>query len=87
MEIIRTISKLLALPLLGLIWVYQRTLSPDHGLLKAHYPHGFCRFYPTCSEYARLTLKKEGVIGLPKIIIRIIKCNPLSKPSVDMPKI
>jgi len=87
MEIILKISRFLAFPLLALIWIYQRTLSPDHGPLKVRYPHGFCRFYPSCSEYARIILKKEGIIALPKIIIRIIKCNPLSSPKVDMPKI
>jgi putative membrane protein insertion efficiency factor len=85
MEILNKINKILAYPLLGLIWVYQRTLSPDHGFMKIYYPHGYCRFYPTCSEYAKQILKNEGLTGLPLIFIRIAKCNPFVRPSVDLP--
>jgi uncharacterized protein len=67
-----------------LIRIYQKTLSPDHGLLKAKYPHGFCRFYPTCSEYAIEALKKHGIIkGSLYSVIRIIKCNPFTKPQIN----
>jgi len=85
MEIIQAISKILALPLVGLVWVYQQTLSPDHGLIRGWYPFGYCRFYPTCSEYARITLVEQGLIGLPKIIKRVISCRPGTAPQVHLP--
>ncbi|MBX4186946.1 MAG: membrane protein insertion efficiency factor YidD [Candidatus Doudnabacteria bacterium] len=85
MEIIITISRILSLPLQLLILIYQKTLSPDHGLLKPFYPYGYCKFYPTCSEYSRLVLQKQGLLGLPKIINRLISCRPGVAPAVDRP--
>lgn len=34
-----------------------------------------CRFSPTCSEYAYITLEKEGLRGTWKIIKRIWSCR------------
>ncbi|MBP6942449.1 MAG: membrane protein insertion efficiency factor YidD [Candidatus Buchananbacteria bacterium] len=62
-----------------LIRWYQKTLSPDHGWLRARYPYGYCRYYPTCSQYALESLETHGLLrSLPKIIWRIGRCNPLS---------
>ena len=69
------VNKALALPLVGLVVVYQKTLSPDHGPQQVLYPHGFCQFYPSCSEFARLTLLDRGLVGLPRIINRVIACR------------
>lgn len=45
-----------------------------------------CKFYPSCSEYAILSLKKYGTTrGIFKIIVRLLKCNPISKGGVDFP--
>jgi len=85
MEILKFISQSLALPLRVLIWVYQRTLSPDHGPLKILYPYGYCKFYPTCSVYADEVLKTQGLIGLPKIIKRLLSCRPGTLARVDLP--
>ena len=64
--------------------LYQRTLSPDHGPRKANYPFGYCRHYPTCSEYSKLVIQKHGAIkGTGISLLRIVKCNPLAKPKVD----
>lgn len=73
--------------LIGIIRVYQKTLSPDHSIfVKGFFPHGYCRFYPSCSEYAVLALKKYGVIfGLPRIVWRLLRCHPWAKSKVDMP--
>lgn len=69
-----------------LIWFYQRTISPDHGIFKNRFPHGYCRFYPTCSEYGYQVIKKRGlVIGLVKTGWRIMRCNPFNKGGVDLP--
>ncbi|MFH0814933.1 MAG: membrane protein insertion efficiency factor YidD [Candidatus Falkowbacteria bacterium] len=69
---------------LWLIWLYQKTLSPDHGWFKNRFPLGYCRFNPTCSEYARQSIKKYGVIrGGLKAVYRILRCNPFSKGGND----
>lgn len=75
MEIIKLISKLLALPLRGLIWIYQRTYSPDHGPRQVLYPYGYCKFYPSCSAFTDLTLKQQGLLGILKIIKRLVSCR------------
>ncbi|MFA6992569.1 MAG: membrane protein insertion efficiency factor YidD, partial [Candidatus Gracilibacteria bacterium] len=63
---------------------YQKTLSPDHGFLKRFFPHGYCKFSPTCSSYAILSITKYGVFhGGAKAIFRIFKCNPWSKGGID----
>lgn len=70
-----------------LIRLYQKTLSPDHGWFKFVHPHGYCRFYPTCSEYGYQVIKKRGLaIGILKIIWRILRCNPWSKGGIDLAK-
>lgn len=67
-----------------LISAYQKTLSPDHGWFSGRFPHGFCRFYPSCSEYTRLSILKFGVVvGLYYGSKRIIRCNPFAHPQID----
>jgi putative membrane protein insertion efficiency factor len=71
---------------LRLIRLYQKTLSPDHGWMKARYPQGYCKFYPTCSEYGYETIEKKGVLrGIPLVAWRIMRCNPWSKGGIDNP--
>lgn len=72
--------------IIWLIRIYQKTFSPDHGLAKALHPHGYCRYYPSCSEYGRQAIEKNGLlIGVPKTIWRVLRCNPWSKGGVDLP--
>ena len=74
------------IPVLGLIGLYQRTLSPDHGWLKGLFPNGYCRFYPSCSQYGYEAIKNKGlIIGLPKTAWRVLRCNPWSKGGIDKP--
>jgi hypothetical protein len=55
--------------LLALIRAYQYTLRP---LLGAN-----CRFYPSCSDYAREALEKHGAIrGVHLAVRRIVRCHP-----------
>lgn len=43
-----------------------------------------CKYYPSCSEYAKQAIEKYGVIkGVFLSIIRILKCNPFSKGGYD----
>lgn len=74
------------MPLLFFIKIYQKTISPDHGLVSAAFPNGYCRFYPTCSEYSYQIIKKRGlVVGLAKTVWRVLRCNPWNKGGIDWP--
>lgn len=56
-------------PFLGLIRLYQYTISPFLG-------HN-CRFVPSCSEYTAEALKKYGVFkGLWLGLKRLGRCHP-----------
>ena len=62
---------------LGLIRVYQKTLSFDHGIIGRILPVRFCRFYPTCSEYSYQAIARYGVFrGSWMSAKRIIRCHP-----------
>jgi hypothetical protein len=69
---------------IGFIKFYQKTLSFDHGVLKIFFPYGYCRFRPTCSEYAVQSIEKYGVLkGGLKAAWRILRCNPWNKGGYD----
>ena len=73
--------------LLTIIKLYQKTLSPDHGVLKRFFPNGYCKYYPSCSQYGYEIIKKRGVVvGLPLCVWRILRCNPWSKGGIDPAK-
>ena len=62
--------------LLSLILIYQKIisifLSPK------------CRFYPSCSEYAKLAIKKHKThIAIWLICKRLIKCHPYCNGGFD----
>ena len=43
-----------------------------------------CKFYPTCSEYTKQAIQKDGATkGIIIGICRIIRCNPFSKGGYD----
>lgn len=68
----------------GAIGAYQATLSPDHGWLSVLYPHGYCKFSPSCSQYTKEAIEahgvwKGGILGAR----RILRCNPWSKGGHD----
>ncbi|OGM89660.1 membrane protein insertion efficiency factor YidD [Candidatus Wolfebacteria bacterium RBG_13_41_7] len=66
------------------IRAYQRTFSKDHGMFKHLYPYGFCRFRPTCSDYAIDAINKYGFIkGGLLSAWRILRCHPWSKGGYD----
>jgi len=64
--------------------IYQKIFSFDHGILKFLYPNGFCRFHPTCSDYAILAIEKYGFIrGGIKAVWRVLRCNPFNSGGFD----
>ena len=80
------LTKIPAKIAIGLIQVYQKTFSPDHGPLRSLYPYGYCRFYPTCSEYSKISIQRHGLVeGVALSFLRILRCNPFTQPKVDLP--
>jgi putative membrane protein insertion efficiency factor len=80
--VLRTIIRLPSLALVGLIWIYQRTLSPALPVLTAGACG--CRFSPTCSHYAVEALRTHGaVIGVWLTLCRLVKCTPLHPGGFD----
>lgn len=78
------IKKVPRMPFLSLIRLYQKTLSPDHGPLKSLFPHGYCKYNPTCSDYSYQAIEKYGLLkGIPMAIWRVLRCNPWSKGGFD----
>lgn len=62
--------------LLKLIDVYQRLPLRSHNK---------CKFYPTCSNYAKEAINEHGTFkGSILTLKRILKCNPFSKGGVDL---
>ena len=62
--------------LIGFIRVYQLALSP---LLGAR-----CRFYPSCSHYARAAIARHGALGGGWLAVRrVCKCHPLHAGGYD----
>lgn len=65
---------------MGLIRIYQAYLSPDHSKLIKHFPNGYCKFSPTCSEFTYEAIERYGLIlGSLMGMARIIRCNPWAK--------
>ena len=61
---------------LVIIRIYQLVLSPVFG--------GQCRFYPSCSDYARGAIEKYGALkGVSLGAKRLLKCHPLHPGGVD----
>ncbi|HNW55460.1 MAG TPA: membrane protein insertion efficiency factor YidD [bacterium] len=82
--IIEVMDNFLVFLAIKVIKLYQKTLSPDHSWLKTKFPHGYCRFKPTCSEYSIAAFKKYGFLkGSLLTIGRILRCNPWSRGGWD----
>ncbi|MBW2119248.1 MAG: membrane protein insertion efficiency factor YidD [Deltaproteobacteria bacterium] len=61
---------------IALIGVYQKFISPFWS--------PSCRFYPTCSSYARQAIMRYGIIkGGFLSLIRISKCHPFHPGGYD----
>jgi uncharacterized protein len=70
------VSGFIALPLIGLIYLYRYTLG-------ALFP-ATCKYHPSCSQYAIDALRKYGLVhGSFKAGWRLLRCNPWSHGGVD----
>ena len=62
----------------AIIDLYRLTFGVSFG--------GQCRFYPSCSTYARQALKKYGLLrGGAATLWRLARCNPFTRGGVDEP--
>lgn len=62
--------------LLAAIGLYQRGISPT-------LPPS-CRFYPTCSNYAREAIERHGAVrGGVQAVWRLLRCNPWNDGGYD----
>jgi putative membrane protein insertion efficiency factor len=67
--VLDAIGKLLAWPLLALVWLYRMLISPWLG--------ANCRYDPTCSQYALEALREHGAFrGTWLAAKRIGRCHP-----------
>ncbi|MGD9033713.1 MAG: membrane protein insertion efficiency factor YidD [Desulfobacteraceae bacterium] len=61
---------------ISLIDIYRKVISP--------FTSPSCRFYPSCSAYARLAFEKYGIWkGGGKSLIRLCKCHPFHPGGYD----
>ena len=66
----------MARPALGLIRIYQRTISPGLG--------NVCRFEPSCSHYTYEAIERHGLLrGCILGIRRLLRCRPLGGSGYD----
>ena len=62
--------------LLGLLWVYQRFISP--------LTPPTCKYYPSCSSYAVLAIRRHGALrGSWLAVRRLGRCHPWAAGGVD----
>ncbi|NPA66840.1 MAG: membrane protein insertion efficiency factor YidD [Epsilonproteobacteria bacterium] len=66
--------------LLKVLWIYQKFFT----LIG----YGSCRYYPTCSEYAKIHFENSPIsTAFYHTFIRILRCNQLFEGGIDYPTI
>ena len=71
MRILTFVARLPALLLMGLIRLYQVTISPLIGPT--------CKYYPSCSHYGLEAVRRHGALrGTVLAGWRVLRCNPWS---------
>jgi uncharacterized protein len=57
---------------------YQNLVSP--AIKNILGINKMCRFSPTCSEYVKTSINKDGILlGFRKSAVRILRCQPFFK--------
>lgn len=75
-RIIRAIHQTLQMLAILFINLYQLLIRPLLG------PR--CRFYPSCSEYAKEAIQTHGIVkGIYYAARRLLRCHPLNPGGVD----
>ncbi|MBE0442201.1 MAG: membrane protein insertion efficiency factor YidD [Psychrobacter sp.] len=73
---LKKINKIFLIILFGLIFFYQKIISP---VIPAR-----CRYYPTCSNYGKQALRWHGArTGSWLLLKRIGRCHPLGGHGID----
>ena len=73
---VNTVQRVLAAPLIGVILVYQRVISPMTPPT--------CRYYPSCSAYALTAIQRFGPFkGTWLAVKRLVRCHPWTAGGVD----
>lgn len=68
--------RILAAPLLALLWIYRRLISPV-------IPPA-CRYHPSCSQYAEEAVRLHGpVVGPYLALRRLLRCHPFAAGGPD----
>jgi putative membrane protein insertion efficiency factor len=77
-SIVRGVRWLLSALLIGFVYAYRIVLRP---LLPPS-----CRYYPSCSEYFILAVRKHGPLrGAWRGVCRVCRCNPWYPGGYDPP--
>lgn len=77
-KVFKYIEKVIKNIFLKIIVIYQKYIT--HA--KSPYPR--CKYYPTCSEYAKQCFEKEHLFkAIFKTLWRILRCNPFSRGGFD----
>ncbi len=72
----RSVTRVPALALAGLIRLYQLVISPLTGPT--------CKYYPSCSHYGLTAVRRHGAVrGGTLAVWRVLRCNPWSNGGVD----
>ncbi|MDP3792438.1 MAG: membrane protein insertion efficiency factor YidD [bacterium] len=83
-NLIKSSNKLLNNVVVRLIVLYQKTISPDHGIFQENLKTFHCKFYPSCSGYALDSIRQYGLRrGAVLSLLRILNCNPFSRGGYD----
>lgn len=70
------LGRVAAAPLIALLVVYQRVVSP--------LTPPTCRYYPSCSQYAVTALRRHGPLrGTWLAVRRLVRCHPWAPGGVD----
>lgn len=73
---LRALASVPRLLLVGVIKVYQWTISPLLG------PR--CKYYPSCSNYGLQAIQRHGALkGFGLGAWRVLRCNPWSNGGID----
>jgi putative membrane protein insertion efficiency factor len=76
--LVRGVVALVSWVLLALLTVYQRGISP--------FLTPSCRFFPSCSEYSRLSIVHHGPVrGVWLTVRRLGRCHPWHLGGIDWP--